>query len=101
SCAHRLRILSVTQCTEGCALVVAPQSSRSSLSLHSHLDPTVLYELESVVRRPGLEIERQESRRENVDLVIDFTLVGPKRLHDEVMVALLHQPGVRTVSTGE
>src|SRR6266550_3588475 len=29
------------------------------------------------------------------------TLLVPKRLHDEVMVALLHQPGVRTVSTGE
>ena len=45
--------------------------------------------------------ERQASRRENVDLVIDFTMRGPKRLHDEVMLALLHQPGVRTVSTGE
>jgi len=33
--------------------------------------------------------------------VIDFTLLGPKRLHDEAMLALVHQPGVRTVSTGE
>ena len=69
--------------------------------MHAHPDPTVLDELEAVVRRTGLEIERQASRRENVDLVIDFTLRGPKRLHDEVMVAMLHQPGVRTVSTGE
>src|SRR2546429_5332114 len=79
----------------------ARQSTRSTLSVHAHPDPAVLDELEAVVRRTGLEIERQASRRENVDLVIDFTLLGPKRLHDEVMVALLHQPGVRTVSTGE
>ncbi|PYP73849.1 MAG: hypothetical protein DMD25_16025 [Gemmatimonadetes bacterium] len=81
--------------------LVARQSTRSTLSVHAHPDPKVLDELEAVVRRTGLEIERQASRRENVDLVIDFTLVGPKPLHDEVMVALLHQPGVRTVSTGE
>src|SRR5438874_1081270 len=81
--------------------LVARQSTRSTLSVHAHPDPAVLDELEAVVRRTGLEIERQASRRENVDLVIDFTLLGPKRLHDEVMVALLHQPGVRTVSTGE
>jgi len=53
------------------------------------------------VRRTGLAIERQASRRENIDLVIDFTLRGPKRLHDQVMIALLHHPSVRTVSTGE
>src|SRR5437667_184266 len=81
--------------------LVARQSTRSTLSVHAHPGPTVLDELEAIVRRTGLEIERQASRRENVDLVIEFTLRGPKRLHDEVMIALLHQPGVRTVSTGE
>jgi len=81
--------------------LVARQSTRSELSVHARPEPTVLDELETVVRRAGLEIERQASRRENVDLVIEFTLRGPKRLHDEVMVALLHHPGVRTVSTGE
>ncbi|HXL54115.1 MAG TPA: MgtC/SapB family protein [Gemmatimonadales bacterium] len=81
--------------------LVARQSTRSTLSVHAHPGPTTLDELEAIVRRTGLEIERQASRRENVDLVIDFTLRGPKRLHDEVMIALLHQPGVRTVSTGE
>ena len=81
--------------------LVARQSTRSMLSVHAHPSATVLDELEAIVRRTGLEIERQASRRENVDLVIEFTLRGPKRLHDEVMLALLHQPGVRTVSTGE
>src|SRR5213594_648102 len=81
--------------------LVARQSTESSLSVHARPDPTLLEELETVVRRTGLTIERQASRRENVDLVIEFSLRGPKRLHDQVMIALLHHPSVRTVSTGE
>lgn len=81
--------------------LVARQSAQAMISVHARPDPTVLEDLETVVRRTGLEIERQASRRENVDLVIDFTLRGPRRLHDQVMIALLHHPGVRTVSTGE
>ncbi len=81
--------------------LVARQSTQGTLSIHARPDPTVLEDLETVVRRTGLDIERQASRRENVDVVIDFTLRGPKRLHDEAMIALLHHPGVRTVSTGE
>ena len=42
-----------------------------------------------------------ESRKENVDLVIELDVRGPKRLHDQVMIAILHTPVVRTVSTGE
>src|SRR6266581_93398 len=82
-------------------LLVERQSTQSMLTVHTRPDPTVVEDLEALGRRTGLEIERQASRRENVDLVIDFTLRGPKRLHDEVMIALLHHPGVRTVSTGE
>ena len=81
--------------------LVARQSTQSTLLVHARPEPAALDELETVVRRTGLEIERQASRRENVDLVIEFTLRGPKRLHDEVMIALLHHPGVRTVSKGE
>src|SRR5256884_9517528 len=81
--------------------LVARQSTQSTLLVHARPEPAALDELETVVRRTGLEIERQASRRENVDLGIEFTLRGPKRLHDEVMIALLHHPGVRPVSTGE
>ncbi len=81
--------------------LIARQSTQGSISVHARPDATVLEDLEMLVRRAGLEIERQASRRENVDLVIDYTLRGPKRLHDQVMIALLHHPGVRTVSTGE
>ena len=92
------------QCGNDCAGrrdSVGRQSTQGTLSVHARPDPTVLEDLEEVVRRSGLEIERQASRRENVDVVIEYTLRGPKRLHDEVMIALLHHASVRTVSTGE
>ena len=81
--------------------MVSRQSSRSHLVVHARPDPTALEELEALVRRTGLEVERVESRRENVDLVIEYDVRGPKRLHDQVMIAILHHPIVRTVSTGE
>src|SRR5207253_3674357 len=96
-----LLVLLVLQGLGRIELVVQRQTTESSLSVHARPDPNLLEDLETVVRRTGLHIERQASRRENVDLVIDFTLRGPKRLHDQAMIALLNHPGVRTVSTGE
>lgn len=80
---------------------IARQATRSRLTIHARPDPNVLEELETLVRRAGLDIDQQTTRRENVDLVVEFQLRGPKRLHDQAMIALLHHPGVRTVSTGE
>jgi putative Mg2+ transporter-C (MgtC) family protein len=80
---------------------VSRRSTYSRLEIHAKPEPSSLEELESLVRRTGLEPTRVESRRENVDLVIELELRGPKRLHDQVMIALLHHPAVRTVSTGE
>lgn len=82
-------------------IYIERHAAKSRVTIHAHPDPSVLEELETVVRRTGLEIARQTNRRENVDLVVEFELRGPKRLHDQVMIALLHHPGVRTVSTGE
>jgi len=58
-------------------------------------------DLEALVRRSGLDVDRCVIRHENVDLVLELELRGPKRLHDQAMVALRRHPGVRTVSTGE
>src|SRR2546422_762189 len=96
-----LLVLLVLQGLGRVEVVVQRQTTQSSLSVYARPDPNALEELETLVRRTGLLIERQASRRENVDLVIDFTLRGPKRLHDEAMIALLHHPSVRSVSTGE
>jgi putative Mg2+ transporter-C (MgtC) family protein len=80
---------------------VALQATHSNLTIHAKPEASTIEELESLVRRTGLDLTRVESRRENVDLVIEFELRGPKRLHDQVLIAILHHPGVRSASTGE
>ena len=81
--------------------LVARHSTHSHLLVHAKPEVSTLEDLEALVRRSGLEVSRIESRRENVDLVIEFDLSGPKRLHDQAKLAMLHHPLVRTVSTGE
>ena len=81
--------------------LVERQSMRRTIVVHARQGPTVLEDLESLVRRAGLDVTGVASRQENVDLVIDFDIRGSKRLHDQVMITLLHHDHVRTVSTGE
>ncbi len=76
-------------------------STRSHVLIHARPEPNALEDLETLVRRAGVEVERTESRRENVDLVIELDLRGPRRLHEQAMISILHHPLVRTVSTGE
>jgi putative Mg2+ transporter-C (MgtC) family protein len=80
---------------------VERQSTVNRLLVHARPDPNSVEELETVVRRAGVDIVRQEQRKEGVDLVLEFELRGAKRLQDQVMIALLHHPSVRTVSRGE
>lgn len=76
-------------------------TTRSRITVHARPEPNPLEDLETVVGRTGLEVVQVAQRRENVDLVLDYEFRGPKRLHDQVMIALLHHPAVRTVSRGE
>ncbi len=71
------------------------------ITIHAKPEAHTTEEIETVARRAGVDIVHQESRRENVDLVVELELRGAKRLQDQVMVALLHHPSVRTVSRGE
>ena len=96
-----LVVLVVLQGLGRIEILVEKHSTKSHITVHARPDKDPLEELETVIRRTGLTIVRHETRRENVDLVVDFDLSGPKRLHDQVMIALLHHPAVRTVSTGE
>lgn len=80
---------------------VARRATHTHLQIHAKPETGALEELETIVRRTGLSLTRVDSRRENVDLVIEFEVRGPKRLHDQVMIAILHHPSVRSVSTGE
>jgi len=79
----------------------ARHTTRSRVTVHARPEPDPLDQLESAIRRTGLDILEVSQRREPVDLVIDYEFRGAKRLHDQVMIALLHHPAVRTVSRGE
>jgi putative Mg2+ transporter-C (MgtC) family protein len=81
--------------------LIARKSTYSHLVIHAKPEMSAVEDLESLMRRSGLEVARVESRRENVDLVVEFELRGPKRLHDQAKLSILHHPLVRTVSTGE
>ena len=81
--------------------LVALKATRSHLLVHARAEATTVEDLESVVRATGLEIERTASHRENVDMIVEFDLRGPRRLHDQALVAIVHHPDVRSVSTGE
>lgn len=81
--------------------LVQRQSMRSTINVHARQGPSVLEDLETLVRRAGVEVIGVSSRQENVDLVIEFDTRGSKRLHDQLMITLLHHDHVRTVSTGE
>lgn len=81
--------------------IVQSHSMRSTISVHAKPGPTVVEDLETLVRRTGLDVLTVSNRQENVDLVIDFELRGSKRLYDQAVVTLLHHNHVRTVSTGE
>jgi len=81
--------------------LIARRSTHSRLQIHASPLAGALEDLETLVRRTGIDLTRVESRRENVDLVIEFELRGPKRLHDQARMAILHHPSVRSISTGE
>lgn len=80
---------------------VAQRSSSTRLVVHARPTPDALDSIASLVKRTGLELERSEARQENVDLVIELDVRGPKRLHDQLLIGLIHHPAVRSVSTGE
>ena len=81
--------------------IVQSHSMRSTITIHARPGPTVLEDLETLVRRTGLDVVTVSNRQENVDFVIEFELRGSKRLYDQAVVTLLHHDHVRTVSTGE
>jgi len=81
--------------------ILQAHSMQSTITIHARPGPTVLEDLETLVRRTGVDILTISNRQENVDLVIELELRGSKRLYDQAVVTLLHHNHVRTVSTGE
>ena len=101
ACGATLLVIVVLQGLGRVEVFVERHTATSRVTIHARPDPQVIEELETVVRRAGLDVVKQTHRRENVDLVLELELRGSKRLHDQVMIALLHHASVRTVSTGE
>lgn len=67
-----------------------------------HTRPEAIDEVLDVVRRTGLEILESGRRQEGgPDSIIEVKIRGLRRLHPQVMTALVHHPSVRSISTGE
>jgi len=81
--------------------VVALKATRGRLVVHAAPQANLVEELESVVRAAGLEVEKSSTHREHVDAVVELELRGPRRCHEQALVAVVHHAGVRSVSTGE
>src|SRR6266496_27937 len=69
-----LVVLVVLQGLGRIEIVVERHSTKSNITVHARPDGGPLEELETVIRRTGLEIVRHTTRRENVDLVIEYQL---------------------------
>ena len=81
--------------------VIAARASLTRLVVHARPGPDTLEGIKALVARTGLELERIEARQENVDLVIELEARGARRLHDQLLIGLMHHAGVRSVSSGE
>jgi putative Mg2+ transporter-C (MgtC) family protein len=81
--------------------LLARQATHSHFVVHCLPESKAVEELEALVQRTGLDLERTLSRVENVDLIVEMNVRGPRRLHDQLLIAVVHHPGVRSVSTGE
>ncbi len=75
--------------------------SVSHFTIHARPEPSPIEELRTLVLRTGLDVVRSEARYENVDLVLEMEVRGPRRRHEQAMLALVHHAAVRSVSTGE
>lgn len=94
-------VLAVLTGVEKFEEVLQRRSARTRFLIHATPGPTSLSDIEALAASSGLEIERTVSRKENADIVLEMTVRGPKRLHDQLLLALVHHPAVRGVTTGE
>ena len=81
--------------------VLGRHASTSRFTIRAKPEPSPAEELRTLIGRTGLNIVRADVRGGDEDLVIEMEVRGPRRLHEQALVALLHHPAVRGVSTGE
>ena len=82
-------------------VVLGRHASTSRFTIRAKPEPSPVEELRAVIGRTGLDIVRADVRGGGEDLVIEMEVRGPRRLHEQALVALVHHSSVRSVSTGE
>jgi len=80
---------------------LARHLTHSHLVIHTRPDPHAFDDLVETVRKAGVEVVESSRHQEGPDQVVELELRGPKRLHDQAMLGVIHHPSVRSVSTGE
>ena len=81
--------------------VLGRHASTSRFTIRAQPEPSPVEELRTLIGRTGLNVLRADVRGGDTDLVIEMEVRGPRRLHEQALVALVHHPSVRSVSTGE
>jgi putative Mg2+ transporter-C (MgtC) family protein len=81
--------------------VLERQQTRSRILVHTRPETSAFDEICELVGRTGLEIVESGKRQEGPDQIIVLELRGPKRCHDQAMLAIVQHPTVRSLSTGE
>ena len=82
-------------------VVLGRHTSTSRFTIRAQPEPSPVEELRTLIGRTGLNIVRADVRGGGEDLVIEMEVRGARRLHEQALVALVHHPSVRSVSTGE
>lgn len=77
---------------------VETRSHRSHLVVYLRPDPGTVESVERLIRSAGLRMEASHLRKEAAEVVLETDLVGPRKIHDEVRVALLEDAAVASVS---
>jgi putative Mg2+ transporter-C (MgtC) family protein len=77
---------------------VEAQTHRSHLVVYLRAEPGTVELVERLIRSTGLRMEASHLRKEAAEVVLEADLLGPRRLHDEMRLALLEDAAVASVS---
>ena len=77
---------------------VETRTHRSHLVVYLRPEPGTVEAVERLIRSAGLRMEASHLRKEAAEVVLETDLLGPRRLHDEMRLALLDDAAVASVS---
>lgn len=77
------------------------QAVASRITVETEPDPRRVEEVERIVRAAGLAIQELRTGARGDRMLVEMTVRGPKRLHDEARLSLLRASGSFTLSIEE